>query len=189
MKTLDSPSTYLAVVILISVLSGTLLLVTVAFIRRWQQLRYARYVHILQREYRPVLSKILSGVPCPTAIEALHELSLADLELVLDPYFSTRELTERQRVFLQAACAELGMISLWQSRTAVSMPSAVRLTDNHTKDISTPTAKDSLSQAKSIRNLGILGHRPSWKILAKALDSRNADIQLVALRSLAALRA
>jgi hypothetical protein len=31
------------------------------FIRRWQQIRYARYVHTLQRRYRPVLAKVLSG--------------------------------------------------------------------------------------------------------------------------------
>ena len=189
MTNLDTPSTYLALMILISVLSGTLLLIAVAFIRRWQQLRFSRYVHILQREYRPLVAKILSGVPCPSAVEALREIPLADRELVLDPYFSKRKLTDRQRVFLQALCAEIGLISLWQTRTASNLPPAAPLAENLAKDISPRNANESLLQAKSIRNLGILGHRPSWMLLARALDARHPDIQLVALRSLAALRA
>ena len=46
-----------------------------------------------------------------------------------------------------------------------------------------------LLRAKSIRNLGTLRHRPSWPLLVNALDDRHPDIQLVALRSLAALGA
>ena len=46
-----------------------------------------------------------------------------------------------------------------------------------------------LLRAKSIRNLGTLRHRPSWPLLVNALDDRHPDIQLVALRSLAAMGA
>jgi HEAT repeat protein len=44
-------------------------------------------------------------------------------------------------------------------------------------------------RAKSIRNLGKLRHQPSGPLLVNALDDSHADIQLVALRSLAALGA
>ncbi len=188
MITITSPSEYLAVLLLASVLSGTAILIALAFIRRWQQLRYARYVHILQREYRPLLAKVLSGIPCPATVEALRELPLADLDILLDPLFAKRRLTERQRVFLQALCADLGLITLWQTRTIDESPrvapeSRLRRMNSRWR------ATNSLLQAKSIRNLGILGHRPSWLLLAKALDARHPDIQMVALRSLAALRA
>jgi HEAT repeat protein len=45
-----------------------------------------------------------------------------------------------------------------------------------------------LLRARSARNLGLLRHRASWPILAKALDDPHPDVQLVALRSLATLR-
>ena len=79
--------------ILVSVVTGTCLLIAVAFIRRWQQIRYARYLHTLQRQYRPVLAKLLSGARSPSGIEALRELPLAELELLLDPLFSKRKIT------------------------------------------------------------------------------------------------
>ena len=50
-------------------------------------------VHTLQRKYRPVLAKLLSGARNPSEVEALRELPLADLELLLDPLFSKRKIT------------------------------------------------------------------------------------------------
>lgn len=46
-----------------------------------------------------------------------------------------------------------------------------------------------LLRAKGIRNLGVLGHEPSWPLLVKAMDDPHSDIQAVALRSLASIRA
>ena len=95
MVNIADPVTQWAFIILVSVVMGTCLLIAVAFFRRWQQIRYARYIHTLQRKYRPVLAKLLSGVRSPSEIEALRELPLADLELLLDPLFSRRKLPER----------------------------------------------------------------------------------------------
>lgn len=186
---ISDPVTALALMILVSVVIGTFLLITAAFIRRWQQIRYARYVHNLQCEYRPVLAKILSGVRSPSSIEALRELSLPDIDLLLDPLFSRRKLTERQRVFLQALCSELGLIAMWQARTANGRVLAASPSGDATAIISDRPAMRHLLRAKSIRNLGILHHHPSWAFLAKSLDDNHADIQLVALRSLAELGA
>jgi HEAT repeat protein len=183
------PLTYLVLMILVSVVIGTLLLIAVAFVRRWQQIRYARYVHILQRRYRPVLAKVLAGVRSPSALATLRKLSLADIDLLLDPLFARRKLTERQRVFLQALCSELGLITLWQKRTANENSLTNRSTGRWTKDIADRPAVRYLLRAKSIRNLGMLRHQPSWLLLANTLDDRHPDIQLVALRSLAALGA
>jgi hypothetical protein len=61
MGNIADPVTHWAFVILVSVVMGTGLLIAVAFFRRWTQIRYARYVHTLQRQYRPLLAEALSG--------------------------------------------------------------------------------------------------------------------------------
>ncbi len=190
MVNIADPVTRWAFIILAAVVIGICLLITVAFFRRWQQIRYVRYVHTLQRQYRPVLAKLLSGERSPSGVEALRELPLADLELLFDPLFSKRKLTERHLVFLLALCAELGLIELWQRRLADGHAAASKSSGNGApEDLSDRAVMRHLLRAKSIRNLGTLRHRPSWPLLVKALDDRHPDIQLVALRSLAALGA
>jgi HEAT repeat protein len=190
MVNIADPITRWAFVILVSVVMGTFLLVAVAFLRRWQQIRFSRYRHTLHRKYRPALAKVLSGARSPASIEALRELPLADLELLLDPLFSKRKLTERQLVFLLALCTELGLISLWQSRSANGRRAALPPSgDEASNGSSDRPVMRYLLRAKSIRNLGRLRHRASWPLLVKAVDDRHHDIQLLALRSLAAIGA
>jgi HEAT repeat protein len=190
MRNIADPVTQWAFIILVSVVMGTCLLIAVAIFRRWQQIRHTRYVHSLQRQYRPVVAKVLSGARSPSGIEALRELPLADVELLLDPLFSKRKLSERSLVFLQALCAELGLIELWQSRLANGRSAAIPFSGSRGHEgLPDRGNRRYLLRAKSIRNLGTLRHRPSWPLLVKALDDRHPDIQLVALRSLAALGA
>ncbi|HMD84017.1 MAG TPA: HEAT repeat domain-containing protein [Terriglobia bacterium] len=190
MVDITNPVMQWAFAILVSVLMGTCLLVAVAFYRRWQQIRYVRYVHTLQREYRPVIAKVLSGARNPSGIAALREMSLAELELLLDPLFSKRKLPERCQVFFHALCAELGLIELWQSRLANGHSAAPKSSGNGTPEDFPHHAKMRYPlRATSIRNLGTLRHRPSWPLLVDALDDRHPDIQTVALRSLAAIGA
>ena len=188
MLNIADPLTHWAFATLISVVIGTCLLIAVAFLRRWQQVRYAHYVHTLRRKYRPVVAKVLAGARDHADIEALRELPSADLELLLEPLFSKRKLSERQLVFLQGLCAELEMIALWQGRlasghTAAGLPPAKVAPESSSGRAVTRY----LLRAKSIRNLGKLRHRPSWPRVLAALDDRHLDIQLVALRSLAAM--
>jgi hypothetical protein len=190
MINIADPVTQWAFIILISVVIGTCLLIAVAIFRRWIQIRYARYVHSLQRQYRPILAKVLSGVPSPAGMAALRELPLADVELLLDPLFSKRKLPEGCLVFLRALCAELGLIALWQSRLANGRSAASPSSGSGAHGgLPDRAVLRYLLRAKSIRNLGTLRHRPSWPLLVAALDDRHPDIQLVALRSLAALGA
>ena len=190
MVNIPDPLTQWAFLILISVVMGTLLLIAVAFIRRWQQVRYSRYVHTLQRNYRPILAKVLAGEHPPAGIAELRELSLADLELLLDPVFGKRKLRKWQLVFLMALCAESGLIALWQRRSANGHREAFPPSgDGAPEGFSDPPAMRYLLRAKSIRNLGKLRHRASWPILVDAVDDRHRDIQLLALRSLAAMGA
>jgi len=190
MVNIADPLTQWAFRILVSVVMGTCLLIAVAFFRRWQQIRYVRYVHALRRKYRPILAKLLSGEQNPAGVEALRELTSADLEILLDPLFSKRKLPDRCLIFLQALCAELGLIELWQKRLANGHPAASLSSGHGGHQVSSdrPTTRHML-RAKSIRNLGMLRHRPSWPLLVSTLDGRHADLQLMALRSLAALSA
>jgi HEAT repeat protein len=190
MVNITDPVTQWAFIVLVSVVMGTGVLIAVAFFRRWQQIRYVRYVHTLRRAYRPILAELLSGAASPSGIEALRKLPMADLELLLDPLFSKRKITERSLVFLRALCAELGLIELWQSRLANGHAADFRSSGNGAHENNPDRAvMRYLLRAKSIRNLGTLRHRPSWPLLIKALDDHHPDIQLVALRSLAALGA
>jgi len=190
MVNITDPVTQWAFLILVSVVMGTCLLIAVAFFRRWQQIRYARYVHTLQHKYRPVLAKLLSGARSPSGIEALRELPLADLELLLDRLFSKRKLPEWWLVFLRVLCTELGLTDLWQKRLANGHLGVPKSAGNGAhEDFRDPAVMRYLLRAKSIRNLGTLRYQPSWPLLVNALDDRHADIQLVALRSLAAVGA
>jgi len=186
----NGPIVQWALLVLTSVLMGTCLLVAVAFFRRWQQIRYVRYVHSLQRRYRPIVAELLSGTRGQSGIDALRDLPLAEVELLLDPLFSRRKLPERCLVFLQVICSELGLIDLWHGR--LSKERGIWSTSSgggYAQEISDRAVMRSLLRAKSIRNLGKLRHQPSWPLLVSALDDRHVDIQEVALRSLAALGA
>jgi hypothetical protein len=190
MVNIADPTTHWVLMMLISVVMGTFLLIAAALLRRWQQIRYSRYIHNLHCRYRPVLAKVLAGERSPSGIEALRELPFADLEIVVDPLFSKRKLTERQLVFLLALCSELGLIQLWQSRSAQGRPDASSLSSaGSSKGFPDSPAARYLLRAKSIRNLGKLRHRESWPLLARAVDDRHPDIQLLALRSLASMGA
>ncbi len=186
----SDPVTQLAFMIVVSVVAGTFLLIAVALFRRWQQIRYGRYVHALQRKYRPVLAGILSGARSPAAIEILREMPMAELEVLLEPLFSRRKLPERSLVFFQALCLELGLIELWHSRLARGPRMAAPCSQSGAlrESLGRP-GMGLLLRAKSIRNLGKLRHRPSWPLLVKALDDPRAEVQFVALRALGALGA
>lgn len=85
MVAIFDPATQWALMIVVSVVTGTFLLIAIALVRRWQQIRYSHYVHSLQLQYRPVLAKVLSGARSPAYIETLRELPLAHLEILLEP--------------------------------------------------------------------------------------------------------
>ena len=188
MSHISDPVSQWILSILVSVLAGTCLLIVVASSRRWRQMRYARYVHILQRQYRPVLARLLASGPNPSGIAALRELSRDELEVLLDPLFARRKITERSMVFLHGLCAELGLIEAWESRVADDQSPAAQSSGSgvhqHPHD---RTGARHLARAKSVRNLGTLRHRSSWPLLACALDDRHLDIRLAALRALAAM--
>lgn len=188
MVNITDPVTHAAFAVLVSVVAGTFLLIVVAIFRRWMQIRFSRHVHALRREYRPVVARALCGAHSIAEVEKLSELSLPDLELLLDPVFSKRKLPERCLDALRNLCADLRLIKLWESRVARGSIADTSQSESG-EGGPDPAVLRHLERAKSIRNLGALRHRASWPLLVKALDDRHLDIQLVALRSLAAINA
>ncbi len=190
MTNITDPVIHWVLTVLLCIVAGTLLLIAVAIFRRWAQIRFSRYVHALRSEFRPLVARVLSGNATAKEIAALRELSLADLEILLDPFFSKRKLPKHCLGNLQGLCAELGLFQLWEGRVANGRAAAARSFENAPEENGADrTSLRHLLRAKSIRNLGTLRHRSSWPLLVDALDDRHRDIQLVALRSLAAIGA
>jgi hypothetical protein len=87
-------------------------------------------------------------------------------------------------------CEDLGLVKLWQARLAGSMDAA-SLRDALGRPeglIQRVGTLSFLSRAKAADNLGIIKHQPSWKLLVKALSDSHADVQAVAVRSLASIQ-
>lgn len=186
MLNITDPVTQGALWMLVSVIVGTLMLTGLAFLRRWQQVRYKHNVHDLQKRYRPVLAAQLRGEACPGGIEALLALPPRQLEILVDPVLSKRKLSKRQMFMLQRLCAKLGLIALWQSRLQ-----NVGLHGQRARSGLNPSGAHVVSRrlrAKSIQNLGKLRHWPSCSLLMEAVNDPDPQIQMVALRAVASLR-
>jgi HEAT repeat protein len=185
------PLTQGAFTVLICVLMGTCLLVLVAIFRRWQQTQYGCYVASLQNRYRPVLMSLLSGARTLEGMNVLRRLPPAELEVLFDPLFARGIGEEHHLGILLALCTELGLIERWQNRLATG--DDLRRLDHAWDDAPgrrpAPKTNHLLQRAKGIRNLGMLRHQPSWPLLVKSLDDPHPDIQSVALRALASIRA
>jgi hypothetical protein len=187
---LTDSGTQWALALLLCVLMGTCLLILVAMFRRWQHIRYMHYRHTLHSKYRSILAEVLSGTASAHGTQILRELPLPALELLFDPLFSRRRVPEGHLAPLQALCAELGLIELWQQRLAKGEGMGTRPGSPPGASIRLPQLPGRLLlRAKGIRNLGILRHKPSWPLLVRSLDDPHPDIQSVALRALAAIHA
>jgi HEAT repeat protein len=190
MLSIADPLTASAIMILVSVLMGTLLLVAVAIIRRWQQIHYSLHLQALHIRYRPILDQLLSGTRTVEGMAALRQLPMSDLELLVEPLLAQQKCTDQKFGFLVALCTELGLVELWRRRLAAGNnrmgPPALL---HRFAKVAKPSPQRWLLRAKSIRNLGLLRHHPSWPLLLKALDDPHCDIQTVALRALASIRA
>jgi len=189
MAQLTNSGTAWALAVSFCVLAGIGLLMVVAVFRRGQQVFYFRYVHSLRRRYRKALTEVLSGKSRDQGMQTLRRLPLSDLEILLDPIFSRRHVVEAHLGILRALCAELGLIELWQRRAAVAHRLEAQPHGSGRRARGVQSPQHLLRRAKGIRNLGILRHEPSGRFLVKALDDPHPDIQVVALRALAALHA
>jgi HEAT repeat protein len=187
---LTDSATQWALALLLCVLTGTFLLIVLAMFRRWQHIRHMRYRHSLRSHYRSILAEALSGTASAYRTHLLRQLPLPALELLFDPLFSRRRVPEGRLAPLQALCAQLGLIKLWQQRLAEGEEMRNRPESPPGASARIPRLSPQLLQrAKAIRNLGVLRHEPSWPLLVRTLDDPHPDIQSVTLRALGAIHA
>jgi HEAT repeat protein len=133
---------------------------------------------------------LLEGKYSAQCLAELRALPLSHLELLLEPLLLKCASAPPLARALEELCLELGLIDAWQRRilhqfAPISFREALSNPDG---PIHFFPGLHFLLRARSARNLGLLRHRASWPILAKALNDPHPDVQRVALRSLAALR-
>jgi len=182
--------TSLATSILATVSLGTLVLAVGAMIRRWHDDRFDRRVKSLCAHYALTPTALLQRKYSAECLARLRALPLSSLELLLEPMLVKCASAPPLVSVLEELCLELGLIDVWQRRilgqfVPVTLRQALSIPDGL---LHLFPRLHFLLRARSARNLGLLRHQASWPILAKALDDPHADVQRVALRSLAALR-
>ena len=182
--------TSLARSILATVAGGTLALAAGAMVLRWRHDRFERRVKRLCIYYGLTPAALLQGRYSAQCLARLRSLPLPHLEILLEPLLLKCPAAPPLVTVLQELCLELGLIDVWQRRILgqfppVSFRQALAIPDGL---IHYFPRLHFLLRARSARSLGLLRHQASWPILANALNDPHADVQQVALRSLAALR-
>jgi len=177
--------------IVIVVLLGTGALVILAIGRRQRRERFFRRMDDLRQRYSPVIASILSEkVEYARGLELLRGISGRDRDYVLETLCLEKKPTAQQVPILRKLCEDLGLVKLWQARLSGKL-SAISLRDAFGRPeglIQRIGRLNFLLRAKAADNLGIVQHHPSWPLLVKALEDPHADVQAVAVRSLAIIQ-
>jgi hypothetical protein len=177
--------------IIIFVLLGTAALVILTIARRQRRDKYFQRIDDLRQRYSPVIASILAQkTEYERGLEILRGISGLDRDYALEILCLENKPSPDQIPILRKLCEDLGLVKLWQSRLSGSMDVA-SLKDAMGRPegiIQRVGALSFLSRAKAADNLGIIKHHGSWKLLVKALEDPNADVQAVAVRSLASIQ-
>ena len=181
--------TSLASSVLATVSGGTLALAALAMLRRWHHDRFDRRVKALCTQFGLTPAALLHGKYSAQCLAKLRALPLSTLEFLLEPLLLKCASAPPLAGVLQEICLELGLIDVWQRRilgqfAPVTLRQACSVPDGPLHFFS---RLHFLLRARSARSLGLLRHRASWPILARALDDPHPDVQRAALRALAAL--
>jgi hypothetical protein len=183
--------TRLASSILALVSAGTFVLAVGAIVRRWHHDRFDRQVKSLCNRFGLTPANLLQRKYSAECLARLRTLPGSSLELLLEPLLLKCASAPPLAAVLEELCLELGLIDVWQRRilnqfTPVSFREALSMPDGL---LHFSSRLHFLLRARSARNLGLLRHQASWPVLVTALEDVHPDVQQVALRSLAVLRA
>ena len=175
--------------VLFTVSGGTIAIAAIAMLRRWQHDRIDRRVKALSTHLGLTPAALLQHKYSPQSLANLRALPSPTLEFLLEPLLLKCASASPLADALREICLELGLIDVWQRRilgqfAPVTLREACSIPDGSLHFFS---RLHFLLRARSARSLGLVRHRPSWPILARALDDPHPDVQRVALRALAAL--
>jgi len=181
--------TSLASSVLATVSLGTLALAALAMLRRWHHDRFDRRIKALCIQFGLTPAALLQGKFSPQVLAKLLALPSSTLEFLLEPLLFKCASAPPLAGVLQEICLELGLIDIWQRRilgqfAPVTFRQACSIPEGALHFFG---RLHFLLRARSARSLGLLRHRASWPILARALDDPHPDVQRAALRALAAL--
>lgn len=177
--------------IIIFVLLGTGALVILTIARRQRREKYFQRIDDLRQRFSPVIASILTQkIEYERGLEVLRGISGMDRDYALEHLCLEKKPTPDQVPTLRKLCEDLGLVKLWQLRLTGGLDVAsIRDAFGRPDGIIQRVGKLSfLSRAKAADNLGVIKHHASWKLLVKALEDPHADVQTVAVRSLASIQ-
>jgi len=178
-----------AIVIVVLLGTGALVIMTIA--RRQRRQRYFRRLDDLRQRYGPIVSSILTQkIEYERGVVLLRGITGMDRDHMLEQLCLEHKPTPDQVPTLRRLCEDLGLVKLWQARLTgrldvASMRDAVARPEGLIQRVGKLSF---LMRAKAADNLGTVQHRPSWRLLVKALDDPHSDVQAVAVRALAAIQ-
>jgi HEAT repeat protein len=179
----------LTIVIVVLLGAGSLVVATIA--RRQRREKYFQRIDELRQRYAPVIAAVLAQkLEYERALAVLKGISGLDREQVLEQLLLEKKPTADQVPILRRLSEDLGLVRLWQERLSGRVSSAsIRDAIARPGGILERVGRlHFLVRAKAADSLGIIQHRPSWPLLVRALEDPHPDVQIVAVRALAAIQ-
>lgn len=172
-------------------LLGNIFLVGIVFLRRHRRGKFFKRVDALRERYRPVLMGVLSGQTAyAKGLQELRDVSGPDRMFMLEQLCLESKPSPAEEPVLRRLCEDLGLVKIWQQRLMgqVDQASLREALMNPQGLLRRVKMLHFLIRSKSAENLGLIRHEASWPLLVKALEDSNPDLQVVAVRSLAAIQ-
>jgi len=178
-------------VLFVLALLGNLFLVGIVFLRRKRRQTFFHRIDGLRERYGPVIAGVLSGhIAYARGLEELRGISGPDRLFMLERLCLENRSAPGGNPVLRRLCEDLGLVKIWQQRLMGQIDQASlrgALTDQQ-GIVRRVKCLQFLIRSKSAENLGLIRHEPSWPLLVKALEDSNPDVQVVAVRALAAIQ-
>ena len=171
-------------------LLGNLFLIAIVFHRRRRRKKFFKRLDALRQRYSPTISGLLSGrLDYLKGLDELRNISSPDRISILERLCLEKKTTPAEEPMLRRLCEGLGLVKIWQQRLMgqVDQASLREALINPQGLLRRIKFLHFLIRSKSAENLGLIRHEASWPLLVKALEEPNPDIQVVAVRSLAAI--
>jgi HEAT repeat protein len=175
--------------ILIILLFANGAIIGLAIARRQRRERFFQRIDALRQRYGPVIAGLLTGqLDYAHGLRALMEISGLDREYLLEQLLP-KQPSAAQVPALRRLSEDLGLVKVWQRQLAGQFDVATfRDALARPEGLFQRVARlRFLLRAKSAENLGTIHHQPSWPLLLRALDDPHPDVQVAALRALAAI--
>ena len=183
-------ATLLVLALFILALLGNFFLIGIVFHRRHRRKKLFKRVDAFRERYGPIVAGVLSGrLDYPGGLEELRSISSPDRLSMLERVCLERKVSPPEEATLRRLCEDLGLVKIWQQRLMgqVDYASLRKALFNPQGLLRRVKSLHFLIRSKSAENLGFVRHEASWPLLVKALDDPNPDLQVVAVRSLAAI--